>query len=102
MTSTSTPSRADLTVRFAGAADAAALRDLAALDSALPLTGPVVVGLVDGALVAALAIGDGRSVADPFVRTDAVRAVLLAYAERATATAPARRVPWRRPVHAAA
>jgi hypothetical protein len=100
-----------LTVRVAGAADEAALRDLALLDSARPLAGDVVVAERDRRLVAALSLRDGRVVADPFARTADVRDVLRAYAGRpaaaAAAAAAARRSPWsfppqRRHLHAAA
>jgi hypothetical protein len=49
--------------------DSAALRDLAALDSAAPLTGDVLVAVVEDTAVAALSIDDGRVIADPFRRT---------------------------------
>jgi hypothetical protein len=49
--------------------ESAALRDLAGLDSARPLTGDVLVALVDDTAVAALSLEDGRVVADPFRRT---------------------------------
>ncbi len=97
-----------LTVRLAGAADEAALRDLALLDSATPLAGDVLVAERDRRLVAALSLADGRAVADPFVRTAEVRDVLRAYAARpAAARGAARRSPRGRPaerrhVHAVA
>ena len=53
-------------IRPARDADTAALHDLAELDSAAPLTGPVLVALVDGRPWAALALDDGRVIADPF------------------------------------
>jgi hypothetical protein len=56
-------------IRLATEDDAPALRRLAALDSRPPLTGPVFVGEVDGAPVAAVSLTDGRVVADPFVPT---------------------------------
>jgi hypothetical protein len=64
-----------LVVRRATPADASALVDLAALDSARPLDGDVVVAEADGVLVAAVA-GDGRVVADPFRPTADVVAML--------------------------
>jgi hypothetical protein len=60
-----------LTFRPATASDTAALRRLAALDSADPLSGEVVLAESDGCLVAALSTADGRVVADPFVPTAA-------------------------------
>jgi hypothetical protein len=71
MTSTAT-----LTFRAATAADARTLADLAALDSAAPLTGDVLLAEADGTAVAALSLADGRVVADPFARTAAVVEVL--------------------------
>jgi hypothetical protein len=45
------------------------LERLAALDSAEPLHGDVLLGRVDGELRAALSFEDGRVVADPFTRS---------------------------------
>lgn len=45
------------------------VRRLAALDDAPELAGPVLLAFVDGKPVAALALNDGRVVADPFVRS---------------------------------
>jgi hypothetical protein len=56
-------------IRLATDDDAAALRRLAALDSQRPLSGPVLVGEIGGATVAALSLSDGRTIADPFVPT---------------------------------
>src|SRR3954471_21575147 len=56
-----------ITVRPATAADAEMLRRVAALDSARPVAGDVLVAEADGELVAALSQTDGRVVADPFV-----------------------------------
>ena len=47
-------------------ADLPLLHDLAELDSAAPLTGPVLVALVDGCVWATLGLDDGRVIADPF------------------------------------
>lgn len=55
-----------LVLRLATAADAEELERLAALDSARPLTGEVVLASVDGELRAALSLETGRAVADPF------------------------------------
>ena len=55
-----------LVLRPATAADTAALERLAALDSARPLTGEVVLASVGGEVRAALSLETGRSVADPF------------------------------------
>lgn len=45
------------------------VRRLAALDDASELVGPALLAVVDGRPVAALALDDGRVVADPFVRS---------------------------------
>ena len=63
-------------MRPATAADRAALTELAALDSAAPLAGRVLLAEADDRLVAALSLDDGRVVADPFARTRAVVAML--------------------------
>jgi hypothetical protein len=53
-------------IRAAADADLPLLHDLAELDSAPPLTGPVLVALVDGRPWAAVGVDDGRVIADPF------------------------------------
>ena len=63
-------------IRHATEADAAALRRLAALDSARPLTGRVLIGELEGQPAAALSLKTGAAIADPFQRTDALRAYL--------------------------
>lgn len=55
-----------LTVRLATPADAFSLRRLAAIDSASPPTGEVLLAEMDGELWAALSIDTGAAVADPF------------------------------------
>lgn len=55
-----------ITIRVAEAGDAAALRRLAALDSAPAPRGAALVAEVDGAPLAALLLAAGRIVADPF------------------------------------
>ena len=52
------------------------LERLAALDSADPLQGDVLLGRVNGELRAALSVEDGRVVADPFCRTAQIVALL--------------------------
>ncbi|HVF79392.1 MAG TPA: hypothetical protein VNA28_13935 [Solirubrobacteraceae bacterium] len=56
-------------IRRANDSDAPLLHDLAALDSARPLQGPVLVALVEGHVWAAAAIADARVIADPFLPT---------------------------------
>ena len=55
-----------ITIRAAGVDDAAALRRLAALDSAPALRGEALLAEVDGQPLAALGLASGRVVADPF------------------------------------
>lgn len=58
-----------IAIRRARPADAPLLRDLAGLDSAKPLEGPVLVAVVEGRIWAALGLDDSRVVADPFLPT---------------------------------
>ena len=58
--------RMNLTIRRATAADAFAVRRLAALDSAFPPTGDVLLAEMGHELWAALSIDTGAAVADPF------------------------------------
>ena len=55
-----------LTIRRANPEDDQALRALAIIDSAPSLSGDVLVAQLDGAVVAAISLTDGRSIADPF------------------------------------
>jgi hypothetical protein len=59
----------NLVVRRARPSDDHALAELAGLDSARPLTGPRIVGEIDGRILAAVSLYDGRVVADPFEPT---------------------------------
>ena len=67
MTSTTNqePIWGPLVIRLAVAADAPALQRLAELDSAEPPRGRVVIGEIRGQPVAALAVDDGRLLANP-------------------------------------
>ena len=56
-------------MRLATEYDADDLRRLAALDSARPLTGEVLIGEIDGVLAAARSLETGRTIADPFMPT---------------------------------
>ena len=57
-----------VTLRYAAAADAAGLRELAELDAAEPPAGPTLVAEVDGRLRAALPLDGGSPIADPLHR----------------------------------
>jgi hypothetical protein len=60
-------------IRLATEQDAATLRTLAALDSARPLTGRVLIGELAGRPAAALSLKTGAAIADPFQATDRLR-----------------------------
>jgi hypothetical protein len=53
-----------------------ALRDLSQLDSARTVTRPALMAVVDGRLIAAASLHDGRIVADPFSETEEAVALL--------------------------
>jgi hypothetical protein len=59
----------NVTVRQSLPADESNLARLAALDSARPLHGQVLVAEADSRLLAALPLGSGRAIADPFEPT---------------------------------
>ena len=81
-----------LVLRPATSADTADLERLAALDSARPLAGEVMLAHADGDVRAALSLETGRSVADPFYPSLELLPLL-----RAAAGEPARRrLSWRR------
>jgi hypothetical protein len=63
------PPAASYKTRMAVAEDAPNLRRLAALDSQSPLSGPVLMGEIDGVPAAAVSLTSGRVVADPFRHT---------------------------------
>jgi hypothetical protein len=73
-----------LTVRYGTEADRPALQRLAQLDSARTLVEPVLLADLDGVLVAARSLSDGRQVADPFVATADVAALLRTRASQLT------------------
>jgi hypothetical protein len=60
-----------LTIRLAAPTDAATLRRLAALDSAAPLRGHVLLAESNGVPVAAISLKTGLVAADPFQYTQA-------------------------------
>lgn len=65
----STTSTSVIVIRRATDCDIRAIANLAILDSREPLTGPVLIAEVDGALRAALDLHDGSVAADPFAPT---------------------------------
>jgi hypothetical protein len=72
----------NLTVRHAVASDLSELARLAALDSATPPRGPALVAETDARMLAALPLGSGRPIADPFEPTAEVVALLQLRAEQ--------------------
>jgi hypothetical protein len=66
----------NITVRGSTSSDESALTRLAALDSASPPRGPALVAEADSRLLAALPLGSGRAIADPFEPTAEVVALL--------------------------
>jgi hypothetical protein len=80
-----------VTIRRAGSEDGVALKLLAMLDSAAPLSGPVLVAESAGLVLAAISLADGRSVADPFFPTADLVALLRARAESLDAAVRPRR-----------
>jgi hypothetical protein len=66
----------DITVRRAVSSDRSELDRLAALDSARPPRGPALVAEADSRMIAALPLGSGRPIADPFEPTAEVVALL--------------------------
>ena len=83
----------NLTIRRATAADAFAVRRLAALDSAFPPTGDVLLAEMGDELWAAVSLDTGHAVADPFRPSGDLVDLLRFRAERMTAeTAPRGRV----------
>ena len=66
----------NVTVRRSTSGDESALARLAALDSASPPRGPALVAEADSRLLAALPLGSGRPIADPFEPTAELVALL--------------------------
>jgi hypothetical protein len=66
----------EITIRLATAADEQALGELAILDSSGRLQGEVLLAEVEGELLAACSLGDGRTIGNPFRPTRATRALL--------------------------
>jgi hypothetical protein len=67
---------ANVTVRHAAVEDERALARLASLDSAPRLRGPALVAEADTRVLAALPLGSGRPIADPFEPTAELVALL--------------------------
>ena len=72
----------NITVRYSVASDLSELARLAALDSATPPRGPALVAEADSRMLAALPLGSGRPIADPFEPTAEIVALLQLRAEQ--------------------
>jgi hypothetical protein len=83
-----------IAIRPACPADAAVLTRLAQLDTTIAPEGPVLLAEVDGQPRAALALADGRAIADPFFPTEHLVALLRVRAGRIAG--PPERSPWAR------
>ena len=88
------PQPASVTIRPARETDRTALGELAALDSGRMPSPPVLVAELSGEIVAAVGIGSGERVANPFVPTAAVLELLCMRARRLADADDGR--PWRR------
>ena len=83
----------NVTVRRSTSGDLVRLARLAALDSASPPRGPALVAEADSRILAALPLGAGRAIADPFEPTAEAVALLELRREQIEAAAgePTRR-----------
>jgi len=68
--------RGGIEIRLLSADDGVAVKRLAQLDSTQPPLAPLLGAFGQGRLLAALSLGDGAVIADPFVRTAELREVL--------------------------
>jgi hypothetical protein len=82
----------NITVRYSVASDLSELARLAALDSATPPRGPALIAEADSRMLAALPLGSGRPIADPFEPTAEILELLRLRAEQVQAVEPNR---WR-------
>jgi hypothetical protein len=96
--SSQSPTSTEVLIRRAGPHDAAAVARLAALDSAAPPAGDVLVAIVGGEPWAALSLADGRAVADPFRPSAAAVELLRVRAAHLAAGATGARSASRSPV----
>jgi hypothetical protein len=76
----------NITVRRSTSSDESALARLAALDSAGPVRGPALVAEADSRVLAALPLGSGRAIADPFEPTAEAVALLELRREQIAST----------------
>jgi hypothetical protein len=83
--------RGDLRIRAAVDADSVSILHVARLDSSRPPVGTILVAEDAGEIVAAIAVEDGATVANPFRVTAPVVAVLRLRAEQLRGSGPRRR-----------
>jgi hypothetical protein len=83
---------ATVALRLAHPDEAHLVRRLAAVDDAPRLEGQVLLALIDGEPIAALALWDERVVANPFVLTDEAVSLLRLRARQLSDVSPRRRV----------
>jgi hypothetical protein len=82
----------EVRIRLGYPDDVSVLERIAALDSQQPLEGEILIAEIDGIAVAALSVGSGRVVADPFVHTTPVVHLLRVRASEAAGTRSGRRL----------
>jgi hypothetical protein len=75
----------NITIRYSAASDLGELARLAALDSASPPRGPALIAEADSRMLAALPLGSGRPIADPFEPTAEILELLRLRAEQVQA-----------------
>ena len=85
----------NVTVRRSGSGDEAALARLASLDSASPPRGPALIAEADSRMLAALPLGSGRPIADPFEPTAELVALLALRRKQIESSAGGSRRPRR-------
>ncbi len=85
----------NLTVRRSTSGDLGELARLAALDSARPPRGPALIAEADSRMLAALPIGAGRAIADPFEPTAELVALLELRRTQIDAAGGASTARWR-------
>lgn len=89
------PDTARIELRHARRDDEDVVRRLAAMDEEPALNGPVLLAIVNGSPVAALALEDRRVAADPFVATTETVSLLRVRAEQLATGRIRRRLRWR-------
>jgi hypothetical protein len=75
---------APITIRQSSDADTPILRELAELDSARPIEGPVLIAELGDRVIAAVSLDERRAIADPFEPTQEVLELLWGWATRYT------------------